>query len=95
MNTVDIEITSPDHENIVVVTIEDQYDSDQVHVDFAEIEAARAKGPQELLETILNYAEGTTFDILRAAKQNGSPVILDGQEISTDIIESAFSSPSP
>lgn len=95
MNTVDIDITAPDHENLVVVTVEDKYDSDHVHVDFAEIETARAKGPQQLLETILNYAEGSTFDILRAAKQNGSPVILEGQELSADIIESAFSSPSP
>lgn len=95
MNTVEIDITTPDHENLVVVTIEDQYDKDHIHVDFAEIDAARVQGPQQLLETILNYAGGNAIDILRAALQNGSPVNLEGQEISSDIIENAVSSPSP
>ena len=96
MNTVDINTNGPVMENLNLVTVEDGYDDDMVHLDHADVVAAKEEGHAALISLVLE--NGCGGDILRAALTNGSPVAIDGETVEASALREALepaSSPTP
>ena len=98
MTRVDIDFEGPVMEGLCTVTVTDPADSDEFHLDHADVEAARASGPQaaaELLGLVLENCGTATGDMLRAALVNGSPVAVDGEDVPHDVVRAALGAPAP
>jgi hypothetical protein len=96
MNTVEIDTHGPIMENLNLVTVADGYDSAQVHLDHADVEAAKAEGHAALIGLVLD--NGCGGDILRAALTNESPVAVDGEPVDAATLREALepeASPAP
>lgn len=86
MNRVNVEFEGPVMENLCRITVGDDHDRGDLHLDNAEVEEARAEGPESLLELLLDNADSRIVDILEAADLNGSPVIFDGGNLDPEIL---------
>lgn len=86
MNTVEIEVYGTTQPHLSCVTVEDHYDNELFHVDAADVERARAEGSSRLLELVLENATSSAWDIIGAARTNGSPVYLNGDEIDLELL---------
>lgn len=94
MNRVEIVTNGPVMENLCQVTVSDDYANETFHLDNAEVEEARKNGQSDLVGLIAENA-GDGNDILRAALTNGSPVTLDGDDLSLDTLRLAMGGEAP
>lgn len=86
MNTVEIEVFGTTQPHLSHVSVEDHYDNDMFHLDTADVERAREEGVEQLLELVLQNATSRAWDIVRAARTNGSPVYLNGELIDHELL---------
>lgn len=87
MNRVNIETAGPVMENLCRVEVSDDYDSETIHLDNADVEAAVEEG------TFLEYLSthlGNGATILRDAATNGSPVYLNDEIVDQASLDAAF-----
>lgn len=87
MNRVNIETTGPVMENLCRVEVSDDYDSETLHLDNADVEAAVEEGT--FLEYLAEHL-GSGATILRAALTNGSPVSLNDEIVEDAALKAAF-----
>lgn len=94
MNRVDISIEGPIMEGLARVVISDNESTDTFCVDHADVEDRRREGPSSLLDLVVDNA-ASGIDILLAARDNGSPVVLDGADLDPEILRTALETPQP
>ncbi|NTF23564.1 hypothetical protein G6L37_34905 [Agrobacterium rubi] len=89
MNTVEISVFGTSEPHISCVTVEDQYANDLYHIETVDVDRARAEGVPQLLALVLENATAGARDIISAARENVSPVYLNGDEIDHGIFDQA------
>lgn len=102
MNIVEVTIRGPVNKNLAEIIVSDDFQNDVFCVDYTTVEKARAAGKtdtaithRELLDLIYNNGGSDAIDILQAAAMNGSPVNIDGETISFEVLRSIFNAPKP
>jgi len=102
MNVVEVTIRGPIMENLAEIIVSDEFQNDVFCVDYADVERAKDQGQvnaavahRELLDLIYDNGGSDTVDILQTAAMNGSPVNIDGETVSSDILRSVFNAPKP
>lgn len=91
MKIVNVTFNGPIMENLCSVTISDGVADCQFHLDNEEVENARETGPSDLLYLVVENMDSDGLDILNAAVENGSRVIVDGADFPVARLRSALS----
>lgn len=97
MNRIEVTTNGSVMEGLNLLRVADDYANDSVYVNHAEVEQAQAAGPQDvdaghqaILELVVENIGETGFDILQSAVTNGSPVSIDGADVTPAVAARAL-----